>query len=112
MDEVLALTKKLAGYELLGYWKLFGAPDGVETIEKNVKTQSLENTNLLTSCLQLQSFYSALYPADPAVWRRHFAPLGAFRTWVESGNTTAVGAWLSDEVIGLHLVIVCTDVFR
>ncbi|KAL4255492.1 AB hydrolase superfamily protein [Pleurotus pulmonarius] len=80
MDEVLALTKKLAGYELLGYWKLFGAPDGVETIEKN-----------------LQSFYSALYPADPAVWRRHFAPLGAFRTWVESGNTAAVGAWLSDE---------------
>ncbi|KAJ8701764.1 hypothetical protein PTI98_000517 [Pleurotus ostreatus] len=80
MDEVLALTKKLAGYELLGYWKFFGAPDGAEIIEKN-----------------LRSFYSALYPDDPEVWRKHFAPLGAFRAWVESGQTTAIGSWLSNE---------------
>ncbi|KAF9487640.1 alpha/beta-hydrolase [Pleurotus eryngii] len=80
MDEVFALTKKLAGHDVLGYWGLLTAPDGPELIEKNFK-----------------SFFSITYSADPNIIPAHFTPSGALRAWVESGQTTDIVSWLSEE---------------
>ncbi|KDQ31472.1 hypothetical protein PLEOSDRAFT_1102436 [Pleurotus ostreatus PC15] len=80
MDEVFALTKKLAGRETLGYWGLLTAPDGPELIEKN-----------------FESFFSIIYSADLNIVTAHFTPSGALRAWVESGQTTDIVSWLSEE---------------
>ncbi len=37
LEKLLEYTKKVAGYELFGYWKFFSAPDAPELIEKNVR---------------------------------------------------------------------------
>lgn len=41
MEQALALTKKLVGYEMIGYWKFFSEPDAPEVIEKNVREPSI-----------------------------------------------------------------------
>lgn len=48
MEQLLALTKKLAGYELVGYWKFFSAPDAPEIIEKNVRRPLCFQCSLIT----------------------------------------------------------------
>ncbi|KAF4604589.1 hypothetical protein EYR40_003363 [Pleurotus pulmonarius] len=85
MDEVFALTKKLAGHETLGYWGLLTAPDGSEIIEKN-----------------FESFFSITYSGDLNIVSTHFTPSGALRAWVESGQTTDIAAWLSEEEQKVH----------
>ncbi|KAF4605093.1 hypothetical protein EYR40_003876 [Pleurotus pulmonarius] len=85
MEQLLALTKKLAGYELVGYWKFFSAPDAPEIIEKNS-----------------DSFFSIVYAGDPDLWRTDLAPTGTLRAWLESGKTAAVGSWITEEERKLH----------
>lgn len=41
MEQALALTKKMLGYELIGYWKFFSEPDAPELIEHNVRQFSI-----------------------------------------------------------------------
>ncbi|KAJ8702424.1 hypothetical protein PTI98_001137 [Pleurotus ostreatus] len=85
MEQALALTKKLVGYELIGYWKFFSEPDAPELIEKN-----------------FDSFFSMVYAEDAALWKTDLAPTGTLRAWLESGKTTAVGSWISEEERRFH----------
>ncbi|KAL0951357.1 hypothetical protein HGRIS_008061 [Hohenbuehelia grisea] len=81
LDVVLAQTKKAVGYELFGYWKFFSEPDAANLIEKN-----------------WDSFFSALFPADPKLWVSIIGPTGALKEWIASGKTTDVAPWLTEEV--------------
>lgn len=40
-----------------------------------------------------------MYADDPDLWKTDLAPTGTLRAWLESGKTTAVGSWISEEVI-------------
>ncbi|KAF4599894.1 hypothetical protein EYR40_006998 [Pleurotus pulmonarius] len=85
LEKLLEYTKKVAGYELFGYWKFFSAPDAPELIEKN-----------------FDSFFSILYPEDASLWITDMAPTGTLRAWLESGKTTAIGSWITDEERKIH----------
>ncbi|KAF4573057.1 hypothetical protein EYR36_007567 [Pleurotus pulmonarius] len=85
LDEVLAWTKQVVGYELLGYWKFFSDADAPALIEKN-----------------FESFDSILYADDASLWKTDMAPTGVLRAWIEAGKTTAVGPWVTEEDRKIH----------
>lgn len=50
-----------------------------------------------------------VYAEDAALWKTDLAPTGTLRAWLESGKTTAVGSWVSEEV--MHTVAFQIDIF-
>ncbi|KAF8064072.1 alpha/beta-hydrolase [Lyophyllum atratum] len=84
-EDMLAQTKKLAGYELFGYWPFFSEKDAHKVIEKNI-----------------DSFYSLLLPKDPKLWREHVAPTGAFKAWVEADKKTTFASYVPEEEIEIQ----------
>ncbi|KAG5220521.1 alpha/beta-hydrolase [Salix suchowensis] len=83
LDQVLARTKQVVGFELLGYWKFFSEADAPALIEKNVRRSTI-------TC------------DDASLWKTDLAPTGVFRSWIEAGKTTTVGPWISKEERKIH----------
>ncbi|KAG6812244.1 hypothetical protein H0H92_003784 [Tricholoma furcatifolium] len=83
--DILPQTVKIAGYELFGYWSFFAAEEAPEMIEKNI-----------------DSFYSLLIPADPSLWKDHFAPTGTLKAWLEGNRKTSSASYLSEEELDKH----------
>ncbi|KAF8064071.1 alpha/beta-hydrolase [Lyophyllum atratum] len=82
LEDVLALTKQLVGYELLGYWAFFSEKDAHEIVEKN-----------------MDSFFSLLLAEDPKLWATHLGPSGALKAWLESDRKTTLGSYLTEEEV-------------
>ncbi|KAL4266601.1 AB hydrolase superfamily protein [Pleurotus pulmonarius] len=80
LEQALTLTKKIVGYELIGYWKFFSEEDAPKLIEEN-----------------FESFFSLVYAEDASLWKTNLAPTGVLRAWIESGKTAAIGPWVSEE---------------
>ncbi|KAG1751399.1 Alpha/Beta hydrolase protein [Suillus paluster] len=80
IDVVLELQTKTYGRPLLGYWKFFEQESAPLIIEKN-----------------LESFISLAYPDDPDDWLTLINVPGASQAFVESGKTTKIGSYFTDE---------------
>lgn len=74
-------TKKLAGYELFGYWSLLSEEGGAKLVEDH-----------------LDSFMSLMYADEAKVVIEHLAPSGALRAWLEGDKTTKRASYISEEV--------------
>ncbi|RXW14559.1 hypothetical protein EST38_g11299 [Candolleomyces aberdarensis] len=62
---------KAIGYNTLGYWGLFAAPDAVELVENHI-----------------ESFWDLIHPKDPRIWKYNSCPPGASRVFLESDSRT------------------------
>jgi pimeloyl-ACP methyl ester carboxylesterase len=80
MQEALASTKKLMGYELYGYWLFFSEPGADKVIESH-----------------FDSFTSVLYPSDPKSWITHLAPVGALKAWLLADQTSPLPPYITEE---------------
>jgi len=84
-EDNLALGKKLAGYELFGYWPFFAENGAHKIIEKN-----------------FDSFYSLLLAEDEKLWKSHLAPIGALKAWVEADKKVSLAPYVSKEEINIQ----------
>ncbi|KAJ3540314.1 hypothetical protein NMY22_g4343 [Coprinellus aureogranulatus] len=71
LEELREQSIALLGYESLGYWEFFTAPDAPEVIQDH-----------------LESFFDLAYARDGRLWRFNMAPTGAFRIFIESDTHT------------------------
>ncbi|CAF4077384.1 unnamed protein product, partial [Adineta steineri] len=80
LEQVLQSTKKIFGYELLGYFEFFNSDDAAKILENNP-----------------DGFIDILYPSDPALWKTDLAPLGAIREWMTKKKRTSRASYLTDK---------------
>ncbi|GLB36032.1 putative alpha beta-hydrolase [Lyophyllum shimeji] len=78
MEYTVHATKRMCGYELVGHTLFFAGDDATDIIGR-----------------QLDSFYCAMFPADPKMWVTEVAPIGALKAWLEANKTTALPPYLS-----------------
>ncbi|KAL4245621.1 AB hydrolase superfamily protein [Abortiporus biennis] len=62
MNDRLSAMRQRYGYDVFGYWLFFGAEDAESIIHNH-----------------WDSFFGIMYPHDPALWKTHFAPVGAMK---------------------------------
>ncbi|KAF8898873.1 Alpha/Beta hydrolase protein [Infundibulicybe gibba] len=79
-EQLLAVTKQLAGYELAGYWTFF-TEDGAETV-------LLDN---------IEKFFDILIPEDPTVWKSIIGPTGQLKQWIASDNKVKPSTYITEE---------------
>lgn len=48
--------------------------------------------------MQIDSFYSIVFPDDPLIWKTDMAPLGKAREWVEQNKQRPRAAFWTAEV--------------
>ncbi|KZT30637.1 epoxide hydrolase [Neolentinus lepideus HHB14362 ss-1] len=80
VQQALQMTKQRLGYELYGYWMFFSS-EGADRIIDN----------------HWDSFFSLLFPHDPALWRTDMAPLGGFKAWLLADKTAPLPSYLTPE---------------
>ncbi|KAJ3145114.1 hypothetical protein HDU89_007530 [Geranomyces variabilis] len=80
LDGLLAQTRQLLGYELLGYWKFF-AEDGADKIIEQ----------------HIDSFLSFLYTSDPMLWTTDFAPVGALKANLLADKQVPFASYISGD---------------
>ncbi|KAK7047663.1 hypothetical protein VNI00_006431 [Paramarasmius palmivorus] len=80
LEECNERTKKAYGYEVVGYWEFFSAPDAGTIIMANLETA-----------------LNLVFPADYELWKTDVAPLGALRASFSSGEAYPPAPWLSTE---------------
>ncbi|ESK90762.1 epoxide hydrolase [Moniliophthora roreri MCA 2997] len=80
MDACNEASKKAFGYEVLGYWEFFSAPDAPEVIMSHLDT-----------------FLDMAFAADPEIWKTDIAPTGAVRACLTSGKTYEQATWLTPQ---------------
>ena len=69
LDQLLAYTKAVCGFEIFGYWEFFNSEDAAKIIENN-----------------LESFIDIIYANNRTLSRTDFAPLGKLRNWLINGK--------------------------
>ncbi|ESK83829.1 epoxide hydrolase [Moniliophthora roreri MCA 2997] len=80
MDACNKASKKAFGYEILGYWEFFSAPDAPEVIMSHLNT-----------------FLNMALAADPKIWKTDIAPTGAVHACLTSGKTYEQATWLTPQ---------------
>ncbi|KAI0047474.1 alpha/beta-hydrolase [Auriscalpium vulgare] len=80
LNALTAVTKQLAGRELLGYWKFF-AQDGSEKLVEE----------------HFDSFFSLTFPHEPSLWRDNMCPTGAIEEWLKADKTAPLPSYLTEE---------------
>ena len=53
--------------------------------------------------LELEAFFSAMFPNDPKIWVTEVAPIGALRSWLERDIRTQIPAYVTSEVLCFYL---------
>lgn len=88
VQEINDMTRKMLGYELLGYisW-IAGEDTGAQ--------QELE--------AHAESAMSLMFCADQTLWDEWFRPLGKMEQFVSEDRRVAVGSWYTDELRKHHL---------
>ncbi len=71
LDLAIENSRKVLGYETLGYWKFFEANDAAKIIKDN-----------------LDSFMDIVFPNDTTLWRTNFLLVGKLRDWLINKNRT------------------------
>ncbi|KAL0567670.1 hypothetical protein V5O48_014326 [Marasmius crinis-equi] len=74
------LSKQRLGYEVLGYWEFFAAPDAAKVCMEN-----------------FEAFFNVVWPDDSEVWRTASIPLGAMRKTMKSNEILPAPSWMSEE---------------
>lgn len=78
VDTLLVLTKKLFGYETVGYWLFFS--------EENADKIALEHWD---------SLFSILFPSNPDFWKSHVGPSGKLKEWALSDRQEPLPSYIS-----------------
>ncbi|KAI0076656.1 epoxide hydrolase [Panus rudis PR-1116 ss-1] len=78
---LLAESKKAVGYELFGYWDFLSSDEAPKLVEEH----------------WIRAGFGVLFPRDPITWKTHFAPLGAFKAALLSGEEFPPPAYLNEE---------------
>ncbi|TFK30773.1 alpha/beta-hydrolase [Coprinopsis marcescibilis] len=71
VGQLREMTQKGLGYETLGYWEFFSAPEAPEIIKKHI-----------------DSFFDLLWAKDGRVWRYNLGPTGSLQNFLESDSRT------------------------
>lgn len=79
-EKLLAMMKKVLGYETVGYWYFFS--------ENGADKVVLEHWD---------SLFSLLFPSDPTHWRTHVGPTGKLKEWALSGRREPLPSYMSPE---------------
>ncbi|KAJ8091194.1 hypothetical protein PM082_004170 [Marasmius tenuissimus] len=74
------LTKAALGYEVFGYWELFGRPGAHEILED-----------------RLESLFSLVHSANAVEFIEHWSPLGALEAWVTDDRRSTSTVWSPEE---------------
>jgi soluble epoxide hydrolase/lipid-phosphate phosphatase len=87
VDEINTMTKKMLGYEMLGYipW-LASDPTSQQALERNA-----------------ESAMSLMFCSDKREWDQWFHPLGKMKEFVEGGRRVSVKRWFGDELQAAHV---------
>lgn len=84
-EQVKAKMAETFGYENLGYWEFFSAPDANEIIKKN-----------------LEAFWNVIHAKDTKVWKDVMGPTGGFRAFLESGANVDRADYFPEELLALY----------
>ncbi|KAI0128326.1 Alpha/Beta hydrolase protein, partial [Xylariales sp. AK1849] len=76
IDAFIEATREAFGYETYGYWLWHNTEEAIKDCEEHPA-----------------SAFNLLYPADPADWKIHFAPVGKAAEYVRAGKTDALPSW-------------------
>ncbi|KAL9117536.1 MAG: hypothetical protein Q9187_005928, partial [Circinaria calcarea] len=88
VDAINKETQKTLGYPTFGYWLFFNSDDAAELMERNPKV-----TN------------SLLYNPDPQQWIDNLCRIGAARSFLTAGKTTALAPYLTSSELELQTKI-------
>ncbi|CAA7259938.1 unnamed protein product [Cyclocybe aegerita] len=86
------ITKKMAGYELIGHSLFYSEDDAAKLIES-----------------RLDSFFSAIFPRDPKLWATHVSPIGALRAWLEKDSRAMMAPYVHPDDISVWRTIISQE---
>ncbi|KAF9264010.1 alpha/beta-hydrolase [Marasmius fiardii PR-910] len=80
LERSFEATRKVFGYEVVGYWEFMSSPNGPKLALNN-----------------FEKFFNIFWPDDPKTWATDFAPLGAMQKNLEGEKVFPPPRWMSEE---------------
>jgi soluble epoxide hydrolase/lipid-phosphate phosphatase len=81
LEAMNAMSKKVFGYEMGGYWYFLISEEAPSMLDRNVRL-AFSHEVRLTRFVQVESAMSLFYSSSPGMWKDHLLPSGSLRDWV------------------------------